>query len=346
MTLRNVVARTFGASIILTCTAIGLPAFAKTADGKLLVAVSFQRQQEQRWAVDRAVMEAEAAKHNVELRFEYANGDPIKQASQVESLLARDPDVLIICPVNGASAGPIVKSAKESGVPVIAYDGGVTTAKVDFYITRDNYQVGVLQAKEALKFAPKGNYAMIKGDTQWQELPAFVKGWKDVLQGNESIKVVFDQYTTGWSPTAAQAHAENALSANSDNIAAFMVMNDSMATGTVQALRSRNLEGKVFVSGNDAETPTLKLIKSGAQTMSVYTDINDFGSSAIKAAIALANKQVPPHEKMVDHGAGEVPTHIVPIVAVTKDNLCEVVKSMAKGWTSPSEVFGDPNECK
>lgn len=67
-------------------------------------------------------------------------------------------------------------------------------------------------------------------------------------------------------------------------------MNDAMANGTIQALKSRNLAGKVFVSGNDAETPTLKLIKNGEQTMSVYTDIDDFGSSAVKAAIDLSNK--------------------------------------------------------
>jgi D-xylose transport system substrate-binding protein len=331
--------------VSLSISSMGPPVYAKTADGKLLVAVSFQRQQEQRWAVDRAAMEAEAAKQNVVLRFEYANGDPIKQAAQVESLLNLSPDVLIICPVNAATAGPIVNSAKEAGVKVIAYDGGVTSAKVDFYITRDNHQVGVLQAQEALKFAPKGNYALIKGDTQWQELPAFVRGWEETLKGHGDIKVVFDQYTTGWSPTGAQAHAENVLSAQSDNLAAFLVMNDSMATGVTQALKSRNLEGKVFVSGNDAETPTLKRIKEGSQTMSVYTDIDDFGSSAIHAAIALANGEVPPHDKMIDQGAGEVPTHIVPIKAVTKDNLCDTVKTMAKGWTSVAEIFPDPAEC-
>lgn len=197
--MRNVLDRCVAASVLLTSIAVAGPAFARTADGKLLIAVSFQRQQEQRWAVDRAAMEAEAAKQGVELRFEYANGDPIKQASQVESLLNFNPDVLILCLISGATAGPIVNSAHDAGVPVIAYDGGVTTAKVDFYITRDNHQVGVLQAQEALKFAPKGNYAMIKGDTQWAELPAFVKGWDETFAGHNDIKFVFNQYTTNWS---------------------------------------------------------------------------------------------------------------------------------------------------
>ncbi|MCB9993573.1 MAG: substrate-binding domain-containing protein [Hyphomicrobiaceae bacterium] len=316
------------------------------AQDDILIAVSMNRQQERRWAVDRAAMEAEAATLGVRLAFQYADSDPTKQASQVENLLSQNPQALIIVPADRNAAGAIVDSAHEAGVPVIAYDGGITTSKVDYYVTRNNYQVGELQVQAALDFAPTGNYAIVKGDAGNDVAQTIAKAYEDGLNSNGAINIVFDQFIPGWSPATAQSNAENVLSANNDDIAAFVVTNDGMATGVAQALISRDLQGKVFLSGLDGESASLKLVAEGIQTMTAYTDLEDHGRSAVAAAVALAKGEAPQYDTMMDLGSGEVPTHLVPIIAISKANVCDFVKNAPEGWTSVDEVFENPADCQ
>jgi D-xylose transport system substrate-binding protein len=340
----NAIRRT-AAAVALCAVTCALPDSAYASSGKPLIAVAMQKQQEQRWAFDRVAMEAEAKKVGADIVFQYANGDPIKQMSEVENMLNRQPDALILNPVNSRTAGEIVNSAHAAGVPVIAYDTGVETAKVDYYVTRDNYKVGQLQIQAAMKFAPSGNYAIVRGDASDQTGRDISKAYDDRLKGQQGIKVVFDQNIASWSPAKAQTAAEDAMSANKDQIRAFVVTNDGMASGVAQVLKSRNLQGKVFLSGNDAESASLKLIAQGMQTMTVYTDINEMARSAVRAAVALAKKQSPTFDAMVDIGAGKVPTRLIPVMAITKDNLCDAIKDTPKGWTSAQQVFGRDDAC-
>jgi D-xylose transport system substrate-binding protein len=324
-----------------------LPTAATAAEGKIKIAVAMNRQAERRWAVDRAAMEAEAARQGAVLVFQYADSNPTTQAAQVENLLSQEPNVLVIVPADREAAGALVQKAHQAGVPVVGYDGGITTAKLDYYVTRNNAAVGTLQAQAAMRVAGKGNYALIKGDPGNDVAQTIAKSYEAEFKDKADVKIVFDQFIVGWSPATAQSNAENVLSANADDIAAFVVTNDGMATGVAQAIKSRNLAGKVFLSGLDGETPNLKLIADGVQTMTAYTDLVDHGTATIKAAVAIAKGEKPEYSEMVDLGAGEVPTHLVPVIEINKENLCGfVTKGAPEGWTSVEEVFGSADACK
>src|SRR5690242_5576011 len=71
------------------------------------------------------------------------------------------------------------------------------------------------------------------------------------------IKIVADQFATGWRPEEALKIAENALTLNSDNVQAVIASNDGTAGGVVAALEKRGLAGKVLVTGQDAEKAAL-----------------------------------------------------------------------------------------
>ena len=133
------------------------------------------------------------------------------------------------------------------------------------------------------------------------------------------------------------------LSRYNDNIAAFVTSNDGMATGVVQALKGRHLAGKVFVSGLDADPANLQLIGQGAQTMSVWTPIDQQGKLAAGAAHALANGTKPTAQATI---AG-IPTAFVKVVEVNKANLCLYITKIApKGWVKVTDVFpGKPKAC-
>jgi D-xylose transport system substrate-binding protein len=307
-----------------------------------VIAVAMKTQVQRRWAFDLAAMQREANALGAKLIVQWANDNPGLQASQVENLLSQQPDALIIVPVDSEAAGRIVNSAQQAGVPVVGYDIGVSTAKLDYFVMRNNSLVGEIQAKGALKKAPNGTFALIKGDPGNDVAQLISKQYDKLLVQDKNVKIVFNQFVRGWDPKLALSNAENVLSAQNDKIDGFVTSNDGMALGVAQALKGRNLAGKVYLSGLDADPSALQLIAQGVQTLSVWTDLDEQGSSAVKAAVALAKKQKPSISTTdVNLGAGAVPTHLVNVYAVTQDNLCQFINHDApKGWVTADEVFG------
>ena len=351
--LKNTSARSLRATLLpslwLSIVALGglLPAPASAKD--MTIAVAMKTQVQPRWRFDAEAMKQQAKELGVNLVFQWANDDPSAQTSQVENLLSQNPAALILVPVNTESAGRIVNEAHEQKVPVVVYDIGISTAKGDLSVVRDSAHVGVLQAEGALKFAPKGNYALIKGDPANDVAQLIAKSYEKTFAGNNDIKIVFNQFIRNWDPKTALADAENVLSAQNDQVAAFVTSNDGMATGISQAIKGRHLEGKVYLSGLDADPSSLRLIADGIQTMTVWTDLHEEGTTAVTGAVDLAQgKPFSFPTEMIDTGAGPVPTHLVSVTSVNMDNLCQfITKDAPSGWVTVKDVFPNkPDACK
>jgi D-xylose transport system substrate-binding protein len=332
-------------SLFLACGIMSLSP--RAADAKsakdVVIGLSMKTHAQRRWALDEALMKAEADKLGVKLVFQWANDSPTVQASQFENLLSQNVDAIVIIPIDSAAAGRLVEEAHQQNVPVISYDVDVPSAKLDYKVTRDNSKVGVLQAQAALRFAPTGNYALIKGDPANNVAHAIADAYTQILGQNKNIKIVYDQFTTNWDPKTAQSVAENTLSAQNDKVEAFVSSNDGMAQGIAQAVKGRNLAGKVFISGLDADTASLQLIAQGVQTMTVWTDLKEQDRVTIDAAVALAlGKKPDVSSVMGNDGAGEYSVHQVAVYEINKNNLREFVTKLApQGWVDPKDVWPD-----
>jgi D-xylose transport system substrate-binding protein len=167
------------------------------------------------------------------------------------------------------------------------------------------------------------------------------------LEGTD-VNVLYADFNALWDPATAQATAENLLTANNDDVAAIMTANDGMAGGVIQALQGRGLGGEVCVTGLDATPSALKFILEGLQTMSVWTPIDEQGRLAVDAAVALASGEELEFQTMMDNGSGaEIPAVLVPVQAITADNVCEFITTIApEGWVSVEDVYEDPSECQ
>lgn len=317
-----------------------------TSGGPITIGVSMKTQQERRWAFDVRAMQAEAKKAGVKLLVQYANNDAGTQASQIENLLSQGVKALIVTPVDDKAVATSVKQAKQENVPVISYDIGIQGTPIDYEVIRDNPQVGVLQAEAALKFSPSGNFALIEGDPANDVAQAIHGGHLATLKG-KAPKVVYDQFTKNWDPATALSTAEGVLTKNNDDVKAFLTANDGMAASAVKALQARKLAGKVFVSGLDGDPQNLKYIDQGLQTMSVWTQIDKQGTIAVDVAKELANGKKPKADTMLDNGSGtKIPARVAPVVAITKDNLCDFVNTIApKGWVTAKDAFVNPSDC-
>ena len=127
-----------------------------------------------------------------EILYSNADQDPAKQQQQAEAAITKGAKVLVLDPVDAASAGAIVNRAKQSQIPVVSYDRLITDADIDYYISFDNERVGKLQGDALVskldKDGAKGDLVMINGAPTDNNAKLFKEGAHSVIDGS-SFKV-------------------------------------------------------------------------------------------------------------------------------------------------------------
>ncbi|MCC7443058.1 MAG: substrate-binding domain-containing protein [Bdellovibrionales bacterium] len=329
-------ARALAAGFMATlCVTISGAAFAK----KPLVGFILSTMQEERYQRDKRVFEETAAKLGAEVVFASCNNNEQTQAAQVDNLLSRGVQALVIQPVNGDTASAFVKQAHEDGVPVVDYDRLIKNAPISAYITEDSHTVGRLQAEAAVKFTKgKGNYVLVMGQAGHSVAEARTAGALSVLKNYPEIKVVVKQYHQGWSPALAMKTMEDALTRYDNKIDAVIANNSGMAHGAIQAIEEQKLSGKVFVAGADADLASIRDIVSGKQQFEVLISINDMARRAAEVAVALAKKEKFAFDAEVDNGMAKIKTVNTPVFGIDKGSLEERI--IRTGFHTRDAIFG------
>jgi D-xylose transport system substrate-binding protein len=316
----------------------------------IVVGVSWSNFQEERWKTDEAAIKQGLAPSGAKYISADAQANPTKQLADVESLISKGANVLIILAKDSEAILPAVKKANDEGIPVIAYDRLIESPNV-LYITFDNVGVGRMMAKSILAAKPEGNYVFIKGDQGDPNADFLFSGITEVLKpamDAGKIKNVGETYTDTWKPDNAQKEMEQLLTKNNNKVDAAVVENDGMAGGAVAALSAQGLAGVVPVSGQDGDHAAINRIALGTQTVSIWKDARDLGKVSGEDAVALAQgKKMADIEgvKPFSGGAKHITVNgiLLTPLAVTKDNLNVIVD---KGWITKAEVCAGVDPAK
>lgn len=316
-------------------------------DQKIKIGFSVSDLTLERWQHDRDIFVDEAKKLGAEVLVQSANGDSEKQLSQIQNMLSQGVDVLVIVAVNTESLSPVVQQAKKEGVKVLAYDRLIMNADVDAYVSFDNVRVGEMQADYLVKKVPKGNYFLLGGSPTDNNAKMFREGQMKVLQpliDKGDIKVVGDQWAKDWQASEAMRIIENALTANKNQIDAIVASNDSTAGGAIQALKAQGLDGKVAISGQDADLAAVQRIVEGTQSMTVYKPIKSIATKSAEVALQLAKGENIQADETVNNGKVDVPFIKLDPIMVDKENVIDTV--IKDGFHSYDEVYKNVPEEK
>jgi D-xylose transport system substrate-binding protein len=120
----------------------------------------------ERWARDRDYFTAAAEKLGAKVYVQSADANEQRQISQIENLISRGVDVIVIVPFNATVLNNVIAEAKKAKVKVVSYDRLILNADIDAYISFDNEKVGEMQAQGVLNAQPKGNYFLLGGAIQ------------------------------------------------------------------------------------------------------------------------------------------------------------------------------------
>jgi D-xylose transport system substrate-binding protein len=282
---------------------------------------------------DRPNFERKAKELCADCQIIYSNADQdaAKQQQQAEAAITKGAKVLVLDPVDAASAGAIVTRAKQSQIPVISYDRLITDADIDYYISFDNEQVGKLQGDSLVKKlkddGAKGSLIMINGAPTDNNAKLFKQGAHGVLDSS-GFKVAKEYDTPDWSPDKAQQEMEQAITAvGKGGFVGVYAANDGTAGGAIAAMKGNGIDPKTIpTTGQDAELAAIQRILVDEQYMTVYKAIKAEAEAAAQLAVDLVQGKTPSGaDDKIDNGTKQVPSILLTPVAVTKDNINDTI---------------------
>jgi D-xylose transport system substrate-binding protein len=285
---------------------------------------------------DRPLIEANIKElcSDCEILYSNADQDAAKQQQQAEAALTKGAEVMILDPVDAASAVAIVTRAKQQQVPVISYDRLLTDADIDYYVSFDSVRVGQAQGEALVKKLEAdgngdGTIVQINGAPTDNNAKLFKQGADSVLSKSD-LKVGKEYDTPDWSPNKAQQEMEQAITAlGDDGFVGVYAANDGTAGGAIAAMKSAGIDPKTRpTTGQDAELAAIQRILTGEQYMTVYKPIIPEAKAAADLAVALLRGEDPPQgliNEQTDNGQEQVPTVLIDTVEVTKDNIQDTI---------------------
>lgn len=112
------------------------------------IGIAMPTKSSQRWIDDGNNMVKEFEKLGYKTDLQYAEDVVENQVSQIENMITKGVNLLVIASIDGEALTDVLQKAKDANIPVIAYDRLIKkTPNVDYYATFDNFKVGVLQGE-------------------------------------------------------------------------------------------------------------------------------------------------------------------------------------------------------
>lgn len=324
----------------------------------LQIGMSFDSFVIERWLRDRDLFDATARNLGAEVNVQVANGDVEEQIAQIRYFIQKDMDVIVIIAVDGESMKEVVEEARKKGIRVISYDRLLMDSDTDLYISFDNKKVGTLMGEAMVQALPEGgNIFAIYGSPTDHNVSMVEEGFLEVIR-DTGLNIVYSQYCDNWLAELAFDAVEEGLSQTPRNIVGVMCGNDDLASQAFRALAENRLAGKVVLVGQDADLSACQRIMEGTQTMTVYKPMEELAGRAAEFACALGYEKMEQEGRIteseipdqltgvqetleqletISDGTYEVPYYALDPIAVTKDNMDEVI--IASDFHTREDVY-------
>ncbi|GAB5461045.1 Multiple sugar-binding periplasmic receptor ChvE [Hoeflea sp. EC-HK425] len=328
---------------------VGLISTPVIAQDKGTVGIAMPTKSSARWISDGNSMVEQFTAAGYATDLQYAEDDIPNQLAQIENMITKGVDVLVIAAIDGTTLSNALENAAASGIKVIAYDRLIReSGNVDYYATFDNFKVGVQQASSLVdglkaRFGEGPyNVELFGGSPDDNNAFFFYNGAMSVLQpliDSGNVVIVSGQMgmdkvgTLRWDGAVAQARMDNLLSAHYTDMPVHGVLSpyDGLSIGILSSLKgvgygSGDLKMPI-VTGQDAEVPSVKSILADEQYSTVFKDTRELARVTVGMVEALLQGGTPEinDTSTYDNGVKVVESYLLEPVSVDKSNWEEIL---------------------
>jgi len=267
-------------------------------------------------AYTKAFQEAAAKKGNVDVIVLSGDGDIAKQSRDMDSLIAKKVNIILVCSLDGNAIVPSIKAAHDANIPVLAVSNEPASSANDFlagYSGPDDYVQGRIAA-ELLNdgLGGKGNIVIIEGTPGQSTTAARNKGLMDRFAELKSNIQILGKQTANWDPVQAKTVMEDFLTTYGDKINGLFSQDDNTAAAAAEAIKAAGKLPAIKVVGTGGSKNGIQAIRDGL----VYGTMNQSPSADAQQGLEIALGIVagkPPAEKRT----------IIPMPKITAANVSQ-----------------------
>ena len=352
--MKKLMAIVLVAAMLISVGVCALAESAKISDDAL-IGIVLPTKEESRWLNDQKYFEQYFQDVNYEILFSQNNSATEK--TNVETLISRGAEVIVLCAYDAAAAAAAVNTAKDEGIVVISYDRLIMdTPNLDYYVTFDSCSVGKAQADYLIEQAAgkqgvnlymysgalTDNNSVLFFEGAWKALQPYIADGtfvvrncekavefkdKNELTRDEMISIM-QTIDTEWNMATCKALAEAHLTAaGADAKGDVFVLgpaDDDCCRALSDAFRADADVTALTITGADGVEASVQYIIDGKQSMTVYKDTQALVKGTLAIVEALKKGEVPATDTTYNNGAIDVPTIQAEVVTVTADNIAEV----------------------
>ena len=291
-----------------------------------------------RWKdVDAKYLKQAFDAQNVPVEIVNAEGDKANFVKIGTDMINSGVKVLIIANLDSDTGKEVLDKAKEKKIPTIDYDRLTLNGGADYYVSFDNYGVGVLQGKYLKRCLSEKGYknpvvAELNGSPTDNNATEFKNGYDSELQPMYDAATYTkgpDQSVPDWANDEAGVIFAEML-AQQPRIRGVLAANDGLGNAVIEVLRKKKLNGEIPVTGQDATLQGLQNILLGDQCMTVYKPLKPEAESAADLAIALYNGEAPSTAELSQQkdpeSGGYVPFVKLDPIAIDRTNIDRVIE--------------------
>lgn len=256
--------------------------------------------------------EEQGAARGVDIIVVEARGDATTQVDQVQDLIARNIDALIITPAGATAAAVPIRACRAAGIPVVTIDRNPPDAPADSFIASDSYGGCIELGKWIIEqTGGKAKVGVIQGQLgttpEIDRRAGIMKAFEDA----PGITVV-EQAADSWSQEPGFQVAQDLLQANPD-ITVFHGRCDALALGAAHAARLAGLSNEILVVGFDGDEGGLIAVKEGTLDMTMTQQSQTMGRVGVDTCIDLLEGRV------------RAPNQLLPVTLTTKANVQQFI---------------------
>jgi ribose transport system substrate-binding protein len=218
-----------------------------------------------------------------------AQDDPAQEATNMEDLIQRGVDAILVNPTDADAIVPSIQKANEAGIPVFTIDRGAAGGEVVAHIASDNVAGGMMAGEFLCEsLGGEGKVVELEGIAGTSAARDRGEGFNEYMSGECPGVEIIARQTANFNRAEGLSVFENILQAEPE-IDGVFAHNDEMILGAIEAAKAAGRDGEIIFVGFDAVDDAVAAVDAGDLAATIAQQPAVMGQLGVETAVIFLN---------------------------------------------------------